>query len=626
MQHLFKDVRALEIMVDNGMIESGITRIGAEQEMSLITPNYLPSPTAMELLAKIDNPHFTNELARFNMEVNLDPQVFTGEALSKMEKQLRDCLEYFDGICAEMGVDYVLTGILPTIRESDLELENMTPKPRYFALNDAILRMRGGIPIEYHLEGQDQLITKKNSVMFEACNTSFQVHYQTCAEDFVSAHNWAQAITGPVLSCATNSPLLMGKRLWRETRIALFRQATDTRSSTEYMRDIEPRVHFGTRWLENSVMDLYKEDVARYRVLVSSDIQEDALEVLEKGGIPRLQALNLHNGTIYKWNRACYGISEGKPHLRIENRVLPAGPTIIDEMANTAFWLGLMHGRPKEYDNLPAVADFDWTKMNFARATRMGMGAMFRWVDNKVYSAQELILNVLLPMARAGLEKAKIRKKDIDRYLTVIQERVETGKTGSQWTLDSYANLRKKGTKNEALVALTAGMKKRQKSKLPVHKWSQPKIDEAGSWVNRSWRVDQVMSSDLYSVKENDLIDLVPNIMSWKNLGHVPVENESGKLVGLVTSGMLVKYYSTQLCDINKESPSVKEIMVTKVITVSPETLTVDAISLMRKHKIGCLPVVAEGKKLVGIVTERDFVNVADHFLREFLDNSKLKK
>lgn len=625
MQQLFKDVRALEIMVKNGMIESGITRIGAEQEFSLVTPNFLPAPVAMELLEKIDDPHFTNELAKFNMEINLDPQVFTGDALSRMETQLKDCLKYFDGICKEMGVDYVLTGILPTIRESDLELENMTPKPRYFALNDAILRLRAGLPIEYHIEGQDQLITKKNSVMFEACNTSFQVHYQTNAEDFVSAYNWAQAITGPVLSCATNSPLLMGKRLWRETRIALFKQATDTRSSTDYMRDSESRVHFGSRWLENSVLDLFKEDVARYRVLVSSEVDEDSLEVLEKGGVPKLQALNIHNGTIYKWNRACYGISDGKPHLRIENRVLPSGPTVIDEMANTAFWLGLMHGRPKEYDNLPAIADFDWTKINFARAVRMGMGAMFRWVDNKVYTAEDLIINILIPIARKGLEKAKIHKRDIDKYLRVISERVKSGKTGSQWVLDSFGALRKKGTTNEALVAITAGMKKRQKTNKPVHKWSSPKINEAGSWVNRYWRVDQIMSRNIYSVNENDLIDLVPNIMSWKELAHVPVESVDGKLVGLVTSGMLVKYYSTLLCD-DKESPAVKDIMLRKVISVRQETSTVDAISLMRKHNIGCLPVVTEDKKLIGIVTERDFVNVADHFLREFVENGKLKK
>ena len=620
-QHLFKDILALEIMIEKGMIEKGITRIGAEQELCLIDSSFRPAPIAMEVLDAVEDPHLTNELSRFNLEINLDPQVFRKDALSRMEKQLKQCLGLLSDHLQEQDHDYVLAGILPTIRISDLDMKNLTPNPRYLALNESMRKLRGG-PYEFRIEGTDELITSHDTLMFESCNTSFQVHYQLDADDFVSRYNWAQAITGPLLAACTNSPMLFGRRLWRETRIALFQQSADTRKSSEHLRDQRPRVYFGHDWVRDSIVEIFKEDVARYRVLMSSDIKQDSIAELEAGRAPKLEALKLHNGTIYKWNRACYGMTNGVPHLRIENRVLPAGPTVLDEMANTAFWLGLMHGMPQEYAKLKDTADFDEVRTNFLRAAKMGMGAMFRWVNDKVYSSQDLVLKELLPIAVEGLKKADIHKKDISKYMDVIRQRVETGRSGSQWVLDSYASLKKKGTKDEAIVAITAGMAKRQKSTKPVHKWSVAKINEAGSWINRYWRIDQIMSRDLYTVNENDLIDLVPNIMNWKHLRHVPVENEAGELVGIVTSQNLLSYYAKRFSD--KEQPqTVKEIMVSKLITVNEETLTIDALPLMRKHEIGCLPVVKEGNKLVGIVTDKDFVNIADHLLREIVSKKK---
>ncbi|HHG85458.1 MAG TPA: hypothetical protein ENJ82_11990, partial [Bacteroidetes bacterium] len=491
-QHLFRDIRAMEVMLERGMFENDVTRIGAEQELCLIDKSFLPAPIAPQLLSEIKNPAFTNELSTFNLEINLDPLVFKGDCLSVMEKQLKTCLGELSEHLQKYVADYIMVGILPTIRRSDLTLDNLTPNPRYFALNDAIMAMRGG-PYEFRIQGHDELVTSHDTLMFESCNTSFQVHYQVSAKDFASRYNWAQAITAPVLSVATNSPLLLGQRLWRETRIALFQQSADTRNMTEYGRDMQSRVFFGDHWLEKSVMEIFQEEAARYRVLISTPIEEDSLETLNAGGIPKLKALRLHNGTIYTWNRPCYGITNGKPHLRIENRVLPSGPTVLDEMANTAFWLGLMHGMPPEYRNLNKKFDFDHVKSNFMRAAKMGMGAMFRWVNGKPYSAQELICKELIPMAREGLASTNIRKRDIDRYLNVIQERAETGRSGSQWMLDSFNSLKKKGTKEEAIVATTAGIVKRQKSNKPVHKWSKARINEAGSWRNRYWRIEQIM-------------------------------------------------------------------------------------------------------------------------------------
>ena len=286
-------------------------------------------------------------------------------------------------------------------------------------------------------------------------------------------------------------------------------------------------------------------------------------------------------------------------------------------MANTAFWLGLMHGMPDEYRKIHKKADFDNTKANFYRAAKMGLGAMFRWIDDKVYSAQDLICKELLPIAEEGLKVAKMRKKDIDRYLNVIRHRVESGRTGSQWMLDSFSKAKKRGTKDEAMVAIAAGIANRQNMGKPVHKWALAKIDEAGSWENRYWHVEQIMTRDVYTVREDDLVDLLPNIMTWKEVRHLAVDNEQGDLVGMITSSAMLKHYAIHGVR-GDEGLLVKHLMKTNVITVTPETLTIDAINQMRNHNIGWLPVVKDGKKLIGVVTERHFLNVADHFLNEF--------
>lgn len=615
MQFLFKDIEGLEKMIADNMIEEGVTRIGAEQELCLVDKTLRPAPIADEVLTRLGDDHFTTELSKFNLEINLDPLKFEGDCLSLMEKRLSAYLSVLEDKADELDGQYILVGIVPTIRSSDLDIENMTPRVRYYALNDSILRMRGG-PQEFRIQGTDELITRNNSVMFESCNTSFQVHYQVGASNFVNAYNCAQAVSGPVLASCTNSPIFLGKRLWRETRVALFSQSTDTRGQVNELRESKSRVVFGDNWIGNNVLDIVREDITIHRPLVISEELEDTAEQLKKGKIPALKALALYNGTIYKWNRACYGVSEGKPHLRIENRYLPAGPTVVDEIANAAFWVGLMHGLPEVHKNIAEELEFDQAKSNFIKAARIGLASKFRWIGGKNYFAEDLILNELLPVAREGLTRAKIAGQDIDRYLEIIEERVKTGNTGSQWIVDSFHTLKKNESLDASLVATTAGILNRQKKNEPVHLWDDVHINEAGGGVNRYRRIDQIMSRRLYTVQDEDLVDLVPNIMMWKQIRHLLVENDRGELVGLVTMGRLGQHYSVQDKKGKKAIP-VKKIMVKDVYTVKPDTPTVEAAALMREKKIGCLPVVNEDNKLVGIVTERDFLKVAEFFLNE---------
>jgi len=609
---ILKDMKALEIMLEKGMFESGITRIGAEQEFCFVDKNLRPSLIGLEILQELKDDHFTTELAKFNLEANLDPLVFEGEALSNMEADLRALLEHADEKAKDRESRVLLTGILPTLLKDDLEFKNITPFERYRALNDAMIKQRGG-DFEFHIKATDELITKHNTMLFEACNTSFQIHLQINPDEFVDKYNWAQAIAGPVLAASTNSPLLFGKRLWDETRIAVFEQTVDLKNQNNPDRELKSRVDFGTDWLQESVTEIFKYDVAYYKLLLGSDINEDAMEMLKDGKIPKLRALTLHNGTIYKWNRPCYGVTNGKPHLRIENRYIPAGPTILDEMANTAFWLGLMQGIPETIGDIADQLDFDHAKLNFHNAAQMGLAAQFKWTDGKVHTAESLLLNELIPLSRKGLKMMNINPRDIDRYIDVIEERVKKHQTGSIWLVQSFNKLKKMSNREETVLAVTAGMLKRQSTGAPVHTWDYPTKAESGSWQTKYKLVQQVMSKELYTVQEDDLVELVSNLMNWRKIHHVPVENEDGEVVGIISAGDIIKYYCRQSDD---ENITVNDIMRKNPVTITAETQVTEALKLMRKSNLGCLPVVKK-KKLIGILTEFDFVYMAEHLFEE---------
>src|SRR6478609_7847406 len=331
---MLRDLQALQAMLQAEMFETDVRRIGAEQEMFLVDASWQPAPGALAMLAALTGQPYTTEVGAFNLELNLDPQVFSGDCFARMHTQLDRLLALGHAAAETAGLHIVLTGTLPTIRKRDLSLDNMVPNPRYLALNDALRGLRGEDFYELHIKGADELRVRQDSVMAEACNASFQVHLQVTPDEFANAYNIAQAITGPTLASATNSPLLFGKRLWAETRIALFEQSVDTRRPGQHMRERSGRVTFGDGWVGSSVVDLYREDITRFRPVLSPDDNVDPMAELEAGRVPRLDALRLHTGTVWRWNRACFGISETPtgevPHLRIENRVLPSGPSTAD--------------------------------------------------------------------------------------------------------------------------------------------------------------------------------------------------------------------------------------------------------------------------------------------------------
>ena len=617
MKCVLRDLQALEEMLGKGMIESDRSRVGAEQELFLVDPGGRPAPLALPMLAALDDPHFTTELAQFNLEFNLDPFDFRGSCLRDLQLHLEELLGRARAAARQLGGDVVMTGILPTLRKEDLTAEAMTPLPRYFALKEAMGRLRGG-DFRLRIKGIDELNVKHDTMMLEACNTSFQIHLQVAAEDFVRLYNVSQLIAGPVMAAAVNSPLLFGKRLWRETRLALFQQSVDTRKADLHQRQFMPRVSFGSDWVRRSVLEIYQEDIARFRALIGSDDYEDPYEAMAAGRAPRLYALRLHTGTVYRWNRACYGISDGKPHLRIENRLLPAGPSVIDEVANAAFWFGLVHGAAAEYGDPAGRFGFDEAKDNLLSAARLGLDAQFAWFGDSRHTATELILDQLLPVARQGLDSCGIDPADSERYLRVVQERVESRRTGACWQLKSFMGMGDHTGPMAKAGALVAATIRNQLDGRPGHEWDLAAGDEEAPVSRRHYEhVESFMTTDLFTVHEDELVDLAANMMDWQHIRHVPVEDDEHRLVGLVTHRALMRFFSRGSAEVRQVS--VGEIMEKEPVTVSAGALTLDAFRLMRQNKVSCLPVVDGERRLVGIVTDYDFMGVAARLLEQKL-------
>lgn len=613
---LLEDVHALERMLEDGWIEEGVRRIGAEQEMFLVDRSYEPANKALAILDRLQSGSYTTELAQFNLEANLSPLELSGDCLSRLHGEL-DTLVSQARVAAEAErTRIVLCGILPTLGKEHLGLDSMTPIPRYLQLNRIMVEQRGG-NFQTLIKGTDELQTTHENVMLEACNTSFQLHYQVGAKEYARLYNLAQVVTAPVLAAAVNSPVLLRHRLWHETRVALFQQSLDTRSEHQASRGTRQRVSFGDRWVQGSILEIYRDDIARFRTLITTGSNESPMQMLEQGEVPPLKALRLHNGTVYRWNRPCYGVHEGKAHLRIEARAFPAGPSTVDEIANAAFFYGLMVALDVEYGDVTKRMSFDDAKANFVAAARYGLHARFRWVDGKSYGADELIVKHLLPLARKGLEARKLLKTDIDRYLGILEERAKSGRTGAQWTLDSLAAMGERGKAPERYRALVTAMEKNQIEKRPVHTWELAKLVENTTDKDTFRTVGQIMTTDLFTVQAEDIVDLAASLMEWEHLRHVPVEDRDGRLVGLVSHRSLMRILARGQSK-GEHPVAVREVMETDPVTVTPETSTLQAIELMRKHKIGCLPVVQNGR-LAGIITEHDFFEIAGALLERWL-------
>ncbi len=601
--HLLNDVAAFELMLKKNSFETGIKRIGAEQEICIVNNNFTPAYNALEILEQLNEPNFTTELGLFNLELNLDPYVLTDDCFSKVEKVLSDYMDtLYEQTDSLEQTKPILTGILPTLRIKDLDFKYITPYQRYKTLNNAMKDIRGD-DFKLYIQGVDELKIRLNSILFEACNTSFQVHLQIDPDEAVNMYNWSQAIAGPMLSLMTNSPLLLGKELWSETRIALFQQSIDLRTKSHLLRGQKPRVSFGNDWIRNSIIEIFTDDIARYTPILTSDFEEDSLALLSQGIMPPLKALNLHNGTLYKWNRLCYGVHKNVAHLRIENRYIPSGPTIKDEIANAMLWIGTMMGMPNDCKNIWKRIPFKEAKGNFTNAARTGIDSYLSWFGKEI-PAKKLAKDTLLPLAEKGLLKAGVNKSDIELYLGIIKKRIANNTTGSKWIVRNKRLLQEKYSLFETKVMLTKRIHELQKKNIPIHEWKDFEMTQETLNETKN-KVYKIMTRELFVISPDDLLGLVSKIMEWKNIKHVPIINKDNKMVGMINKEQLEKIDFT--LDDN-DNLTAKQIMDTNFISMYPDAYIEDLQKEFSNNNLTSAAVMYQDE-LIGIVTTSDLEN-----------------
>jgi uncharacterized protein YgfB (UPF0149 family) len=473
-RHRHKLRRCLDVfarMLREAAFDTQHPMVGLELELNLVDDDVDPAMANAEVLAALADPAWQTELAQFNIEVNLPPRHLDHDGLTQLEHDLRSSLTRADAKAGTVGAQLVAVGILPTVQEKHLGAETLSPNPRYALLNEQVLSLRGE-DLHISITGVERLTTDSDTVAPEAACTSVQFHVQVTPETFAPYWNAAQVISAVQVALGANSPFLFGRELWRETRIPLFQQATDTRSEELKSQGVRPRVWFGERWI-NSVFDLFEENTRYFPALLPICEEEDPVAVIERGEVPQLGELTLHNGTIWRWNRPVYAVVDGTPHLRVENRVLPAGPTVVDIVANAAFFFGLVRRMAEAPRPVWSRMPFPAARDNFLVAARRGIEAEVYWPGMGEISVVELVLRRLLPLAHEGLAEWGVDAPTRDRLLGVIEGRCLTGVNGAAWQVATVHALEDHGCweRLQALRSMMRSYLAHMHTNEPVHTW-----------------------------------------------------------------------------------------------------------------------------------------------------------
>ncbi|PWN08178.1 CBS domain-containing protein [Rhodohalobacter mucosus] len=610
LDYILKDISTLEALIGDSRIERA-NRLGIEQELCLVDRELYPSPVVLDALKHLDEDFFTTELARHNLEINLKPLEIKSGILDSLEQKLYKYIGEAGDAASKLNCDVMLIGILPTIRRHYISKKHMTPQDRFRYMIRAMNELRRN---EYviQIDGVERLVAEDKSNLFQYCNTSFQMHYQLDAENIPAQYNYAQLIAAPVLAAGGNSPYLLDKLLWHETRIALFQKAVDTRETNYHASDNYLRVPFGSKWLKESPLELYRDDLTRYDIFMRPAEFADSPKQYEEGEIPDLRSLEVFNSSVFRWNRLCYGVMNGKPHLRVENRLMPSGPTVHDEVANAAFWLGLMHGLPEKYTNLPVKMDFHEVKVNTIKAAQYGLDAGFNWINGENRSASELIRNELLPIAGNGLKKAGLAEEEIEKYLGVIHSRIDNGQTGSVWMINAHKKISTGNTPPVSNAILTSEILKRQKEGSPVHEWMTPDSYDFEIQDWGSLEVKKFMTDKVFTLSYDEQIDQAAYKMKQHDHCVVPVVDENWSLCGLLTSSDLMNYYREAKDGLTEEKTKLAELVREPQFTLNPDDSARKAANILDREKLKSLPVVSDNR-LIGIVSGHDLFNVTKY-------------
>ena len=444
---------------------------GLEIELNLVDEQGDPAMRNAEALEAIADPDFVTELGQWNLEINVAPRQLAGGGITAFEETVRASLNEAEHKAREVGTHMTMIGILPTLRAEHMAMDALSVNPRYALLNEQVLAARGE-DLQISIDGIERLNMTADSIVPEAACTSTQLHLQVSPDQFADYWNAAQTIAGVQVAVGANSPFLLGKELWRETRIALFQQSTDTRGDELKEQGVRPRVWFGERWI-TSIFDLFEENVRYFPALLPIVDPEDPLQVIDRGDTPTLSELRLHNGTVYRWNRPVYDVVKDKPHLRVENRTLPAGPTVVDTLANAAFYYGLVRVLAESERPLWSQMSFSAAEENFLAGAKNGIDAQMYWPGLGTVPVAELVLRRLLPMAYDGLDRWGVDPKERDRLLGVIEQRCLTGVNGATWQSRAFHRHYDNTSLDrvEALRLMLRTYRDLMHTNEPVHSW-----------------------------------------------------------------------------------------------------------------------------------------------------------
>jgi hypothetical protein len=458
-------------MLSEARFDAAPGSMGLEIELNLTDEAGDPALVNARVLEAIADADFQTELAQFNVEINVAPRSLSGGVFSDLERDVRTSLNNAEEKARGVGAHMVMVGILPTVTDRHLNAESFSANPRYQLLNEQIFAARGE-DLDIAIAGVERLSTFADTIAPEAACTSVQLHLMVDPAEFGVHWNAAQAIAGVQVALAANSPWFFAKELWRETRIALFEQATDTRSEELRAQGVRPRVWFGERWI-TSIFDLFEENVRYFPALLPVCEDEDPVEVLARGDTPKLGELRLHNGTIYRWNRPVYDVVRGRPHLRVENRVLPAGPTVADVLANAAFYYGVIRMLVEQDRPIWSQMSFAAAEDNFHAGARDGIEARMYWPGLGEVPVSELVLRRLLPMAHEGLDRWGVAAEDRDRLLGIVEQRCLNLRNGAAWQAETFHRLFEDDRLDrvDALRQMTVRYRELMHSNEPVHAW-----------------------------------------------------------------------------------------------------------------------------------------------------------
>lgn len=469
-QKVRRCVEVLTRMLDGARFDAAPPLTGLEIEIDLVDADADPAMRNEELLAGLADPAFQTELARYNLELNAHPRLIEGDGFLAYERDLAERLARAGDRATKVDSDLIMIGILPTLTPAHTVPDNFSPNPRYHLLNEEILAARGE-DVALDIQGVERLQITTESIGPESAGTAIQFHLQVAPEQFAGQWNASQAIAAAQVAVGANSPYLFAHRLWDETRIILFEQSTDTRPYELKAQGVRPRAWFGERWVD-SVVDLFWENVRYFPPLLPICEDEDPAEALRSGRVPRLGELRLHNGTIYRWNRPIYDVMDGRPHLRVENRVLSSGPTLVDMLANAAFYLGLTKVLAEQERPIWHRLSFETAAANFHLAAREGLSAGVQWPGLGEVRVTDLVQRQLLPLAYQGLDRYGVAGAVRDRLLDVIDERCRTGRNGAVWQTKAVQAAERRGRdRPAALRAMLQRYLTNQRTNEPVHTW-----------------------------------------------------------------------------------------------------------------------------------------------------------